>query len=107
MPPLSLILRLYLQFNRLTKDVDVHCILNTCKNEKVSVDVSLSHHTAIAHNYDIKLEPCPLKRRRRTCSADASSVIDLTIDLPTNEKTYETTDETMSDTQTPASSVHS
>jgi hypothetical protein len=64
-----------LHFNRLAEGASVHCTLDTCKNEEAFVDVTIfPHHTATAHNYDPRIGPRHLARRRRTCSADVPSV---------------------------------
>jgi hypothetical protein len=49
------------------------------------------HHAATAHDYELKIGPRHLKRRRRTGYAIALSVNDLAMDL--------TTDVTVSDIQ--------
>ena len=97
-----------LHFNRLAEGTGVRCTLDTCKNEEAFVDVTMFlHHAATAHDYDLKIGPHHLKRRRRTCSADALSVNDLAMDSTTDSTIDSMADVTMSGTQTPASSVDS
>lgn len=110
--------------NRLAEGTAVHCTLETCKDEKVFVDIRVFlRHAATVHDYDLEIGPRYFNRRSRnsktqvlgmdessiplSTDSTSDSATDSTSDSATDVITDATTDVTMSGTQTPPSSVGS